>query len=359
MNRRLTPPPRVEPRVVGAPRTASGGIGWKTVSAFLVLGALTLSVFAFLPDWVTPRAPEPEVESRPAAAAAATAPSGKPTDDAVPEKEPEPKRQTPEPRPKPKLAASPSPPAPAPQPPTPVDPTEAEFTRAMSEGMAALNGQDFEKARVAFERARSLRPESREAVDAFTQADERIRLAAIAEHRERALALEDAEAWRKAEAEYDEALGIDATLLFAREGQARARERAELAEALAFHIAHPERLSDAAVLEEATRVLRKGESLTAPEAGPRHIEQLGKLESLIEAYSRTVVAEIRSDGLTEITVYRVGRLGSFDTRSLELRPGRYTVIGSRDGYRDVRRDLVIAPGETPEPLVVRCEEPIR
>jgi hypothetical protein len=43
---------------------------------------------------------------------------------------------------------------------------------------------------------------------------------------------------------------------------------------------------------------------------------------------------------------------------MELRPGLYTAVGSRQGYRDVRRNFrVAADGATP-PVVVRCEEPI-
>jgi len=39
-------------------------------------------------------------------------------------------------------------------------------------------------------------------------------------------------------------------------------------------------------------------------------------------------------------------------------PGRYAVVGTRAGYRDVRREIEIPPGSVPDPVVVRCEEPI-
>lgn len=65
-----------------------------------------------------------------------------------------------------------------------------------------------------------------------------------------------------------------------------------------------------------------------------------------------------SDGATEITVYRVGRLGAFDSRQLQLRPGRYVAVGTRPGYRDVRVEFEIAPGRAAAPVLVRCEEPV-
>ena len=39
-------------------------------------------------------------------------------------------------------------------------------------------------------------------------------------------------------------------------------------------------------------------------------------------------------------------------------PGRYIVVGTRLGYRDVRRELVVEAGREPPLLVVRCEEEI-
>jgi len=60
--------------------------------------------------------------------------------------------------------------------------------------------------------------------------------------------------------------------------------------------------------------------------------------------------------MTDVVVYRVGRLGAFSRHELNLKPGAYTVVGTRDGYRDVRLRLVVIPGSPPDPLVVRCTE---
>ena len=43
---------------------------------------------------------------------------------------------------------------------------------------------------------------------------------------------------------------------------------------------------------------------------------------------------------------------------MELLPGRYTVVGTRAGFRDVRREVTIMPGHEPPALVIRCEEQI-
>lgn len=268
----------------------------------------------------------------------------------------------------------PTPPPPPPPPPAPPEaparsstggrrvepeqsrPQDDAFVRAMSDGLAALDRRDFAAAHDAFARADRLRPGSAEAADGLLRAEAGRRQAAVAEHRRQAELFEEAEEWRQALQRYDEVLAIDATVAFAQEGRRRAAARAELAEQIASHLARPQRLSDAVVLREAAELVDR--AAEAVPAGPRHQGQVAALRGLVEAYSTPVRAVLRSDEETDVTVYKVGRLGTFDERVLELRPGTYTVVGSRRGYRDVRRQLVIEPGREPEPLVVRCEEEI-
>ena len=65
-----------------------------------------------------------------------------------------------------------------------------------------------------------------------------------------------------------------------------------------------------------------------------------------------------SGGVTQVVIYRVGQYGTFAERDVELLPGRYTVVGTRNGFRDVRREVVLPPGIPASAVVVRCEEPI-
>ena len=79
---------------------------------------------------------------------------------------------------------------------------------------------------------------------------------------------------------------------------------------------------------------------------------------LIDEASRPLDITIRSDGFTRVVIHHVGRLGRFDEQRVELLPGRYTIVGERDGFRDVRQVIEIRPGDNPINLDVRCEEPI-
>jgi hypothetical protein len=68
--------------------------------------------------------------------------------------------------------------------------------------------------------------------------------------------------------------------------------------------------------------------------------------------------QLVSDNATDVSIYKIGKLGSFQSRALKLRPGTYVAVGSRAGYRDVRLEFRVAPELESEPVVVRCEEKI-
>ena len=70
-----------------------------------------------------------------------------------------------------------------------------------------------------------------------------------------------------------------------------------------------------------------------------------------------VTVKFISDEQTDVTLLRVKRLGSFVTSELTLRPGRYTALGVRNGFRDVRINFDIKPESRAE-IDVRCLEAI-
>ena len=176
----------------------------------------------------------------------------------------------------------------------------------------------------------------------------------LAGHREQGALLESREDWRGARAQYEAALVIDAYVTFALEGRARAEKRAALDEALDLHLRRPDRLSAPAVAREAESLLERARS--AEPRGPALLARVAALEAALAVARTPVTVVIESDGLTELTLSRVGRLGTLTRRSLELLPGTYTVTGSRQGYRDVRRQFSVAPGAAAPAVSLRCDE---
>lgn len=230
------------------------------------------------------------------------------------------------------------------------------YEQSMSRGFAALAAGRVDAAKTAFNAALALRPGAPEPAEALRQIEQGSRSRSLDELRSEALAAERAERWDEAVGLYLQAQRQEATLAFAREGLLRAEPRADLARRLREAIADPSRLWSEAGRASARQVLTRANAVAG--AGAVLDADRRRLAGLLATAETPVRVALRSDNLTDVVVYRVGRLGAFELRELELVPGRYTAVGTRTGYRDVRREFFIEPGKAPEPLVVRCEEPI-
>lgn len=233
---------------------------------------------------------------------------------------------------------------------------DAEFERRMSAAYGALAAEDFAAAAREFRAALDVRPGSREAADGLAQAEEGARLDQIRLSEVRALAFERRELWDQAIELYRSVLELDGTLKFAQEGLERAEARKGLDLKLTNLIENPSLLLTDAVLADARALLESAAAV--PEKGPRLEGQVAKLGELIELATKPITVRLESDQLTTVTLYRVGVLGTFAAKEVELRPGTYTVVGSRDGYRDVRRTFTVRPGRNLPPITVVCVEPI-
>jgi hypothetical protein len=200
------------------------------------------------------------------------------------------------------------------------------------------------------------RPEAAEALDGLTQARQGQQLDEIALAEARAIAFESRELWERAIQQYRAALTTDATLAFANQGLARAQARADLDAKLVNLIENPDLLLRDEILDEARALVEQARPLVEPDT--RLAEQVDRLDRLMTLATTPIPVEIRSDAATEVTVYRVGELGAFTSRLIEVRPGTYTAVGSRRGYRDVRETFTVLPGREPPQVRVVCVETI-
>lgn len=226
------------------------------------------------------------------------------------------------------------------------------FMSVMDRGFDALQASSYETARAAFEAASSYQP------TVTAAALEEVRSTALVDElqglQNQADALLRAEQFTAAEKLYRQALAKDASLAFAQRGAELARARHEAAEDLDDVLANPGRLSSDESLAAARRTLQRAQALQG--VGPQLAQRVDRVEALLAQAGRPVNVELRSDNLTAVRVYRVGAVGRFASKTLSLRPGRYTLMGTRDGYRDVRIDVDVQPGMGP--VDVRCREPI-
>ena len=156
---------------------------------------------------------------------------------------------------------------------------------------------------------------------------------------------------------YDAALKIDKSAGFAVRGRNRAQTFVAFHKAIDTYLAEPVRLQSPGPLAHAKILLTESDRLG--DTGKTLNDKTKRLRSLISQAEAPIPVVIESDRVTDVTVYRVGRLGAFDSRRIELKPGSYTAVGIRPGYRDVRREFKVAPTSRIETIDVRCTDTIQ
>lgn len=233
---------------------------------------------------------------------------------------------------------------------------QREFDARMSEGLLALNAGELDVARAAFRMAEQLQPDSPDPGDGLLQVEQGLQLRRIAELEQRALVESQDERWEDAMNTYEGILEIDSNLEFAQAGVDEARRMIGLHEKLDDYIEDPDSLSMPATMARATSLVV--DITRMPDIGPRLADRRDQLSQLLKRAATPLTVELVSDNNTDVSIYKVGKLGTFESRQLTLRPGTYVAVGSRPGYRDVRLEFRVAPEVDMEPVVIRCEEAI-
>ncbi len=230
---------------------------------------------------------------------------------------------------------------------------EQKYQQLMSEGLTAFHSKDFQVARAKLREALKYQPESREVKDALAQVDQSIRLSRIEAYRRQAAAAEKSENWQQASNAYQRVLKIDSMVAFAVQGNQRALKHLRIEKRLNFFLQKPAALESDLQLENALELIAEIEALDSK--GPRLSEQFIKLKRIVKDAQTPVKIILVSDTFTEVAVYKVGKLGRFDSRELNLRPGSYTVVGTRNGYQDVRKKIIVKPEQGPIRVIIQCE----
>ena len=228
-----------------------------------------------------------------------------------------------------------------------------EFQQLMSEGLTALHRNDYQLARERLLKAKSFRPQSQEVQDALAQVDQSIRLARMDTYRQKAAAAEQAENWSQALDAYEQVLEIDANIQFAVRGKNRALDRIRIDRRIDFFLQQPSALESDRQLENAVALIAEIEEINPK--GAQLKDRFEKLIQIVAAAQTPVKLIIESDTFTDVVVYKIGKLGRFASRELSLRPGTYTVVGTRDGYQDVRKTVIIKPGQELVRIAINCE----
>ena len=233
---------------------------------------------------------------------------------------------------------------------------DRNFAEAMSAGYSALQANRYDQAINAFNRALAVKPNAVDAKSALTQAQNGKTQSIIQRHMQAAEQAAMQEDWQQAVNEYDQALKVDASLVEAKIERLKANTRLQLDQQLSQYIEQPKRLADQQVYSAAQKTLADARSIANP--GPRLQQQTVALSEALAIARTPIRIEIVSDNKTQVTLYRVGQLGSFENHFIDLTPGEYTLVGSRAGYRDVRKEFTVEANTEQTVIQIQCREKI-
>lgn len=232
--------------------------------------------------------------------------------------------------------------------------TSQDLNDALTDGHEQLASNNFDSAEQIFEKILVDYPDNTAAQTGLQQV-ERARLTAKIE------ALKVAGLEKENELDmpgalkiYDEALALDNSLQFANEGRERVFEIISVVNDMNDTLQDPHALSADEEYNEAK------ETLATAQSHRGHSEEYDKLLqkfSDLVSYAGTLLQVVLiSDELTEVTLTTSHQIGSFRRHELTLRPGRYTLHGSRDGWVDIRKTFIVQ--QDMEPVSIVCEEQI-
>ncbi len=231
-----------------------------------------------------------------------------------------------------------------------------DYQHAISEALAALDRKEYVESQLALDRAGHLRPNAPEARNIRLRLQEARQFAALESLRREAARYEESESWEQALQAYERALRIDENTSFAIRGKSRAVNFVKLYQQIDYYLANPDHLQSPDPMAHAREVLEVANATLG--VGEILVDKRDRLRKLIDGFDSPRSVILRSDQKTSVVVYQVSRLGQFIERRMMLRPGVYTAVGSRAGYRDVRIRFRVPPSDEETTVDIRCEEKI-
>ena len=233
---------------------------------------------------------------------------------------------------------------------------EKTFIEFMSEGFEAMDQNNFSSARKVFNEALKTYPERPDIYVALNQLESRESSFQIKERIKNAEANENLENWSEAKKEYEALLESDNSLVSLKARLINVRIRAELDEQLENLINNPLTLRSDELHQKAKKLLKTAQGIN--QRGAKLEKQIENVSKIIVQARNPIPVNFFSDNKTKVTIFKVGSLGLFEKRTIELVPGKYVALGQRIGFRDVRLDFAIEPNEVDKNISIMCVESI-
>ena len=233
---------------------------------------------------------------------------------------------------------------------------EQTFQSSISKGFQFLANGSFDDAERLFNQALLIRQDSKEAQQALDELNLKKIASLTKSFKYKALIAEVNEEWNQAKGFYEEILVIDPNIEEVKESLNRVESRILLDAEMTSIIARSDYYNDDKVFGQAQAILQTAKSIER--IGPKMGALVEKLDSLIKIASIPMKVILESDELTEITIFKVAQIGSFQQKMVSLRPGIYTARGSRKGFMDETIRFRVEPNKQNQIFRIICSKKI-
>ena len=234
--------------------------------------------------------------------------------------------------------------------------TEQRFRGYMSDGFRALDENSFQRATQAFKQAGTVYQAHSAVAQALAQVETRRSQLWVRSRIAQATELEAQEKWQQAAEVYKQLLATDGTLTDIRIKQIPVEVRADLDKRIKKALSDPLALSAISQFRRGQKVLLDATGIR--NKGPVLKQQIAELQKVLKASQTPIEVVLTSDSNTDVTLFRVAKLGAFDKTAVSLKPGRYIVAGTRMGFRDVRVEFTVTDQGFDQPISISCNEAI-
>lgn len=239
--------------------------------------------------------------------------------------------------------------------------TDKQYRLSMSKAFKALFADRYSTATKHFNQALRHKPQDTIAASALRQSLASNKRTTLKSLLNDARDSEQQELWENALLNYQAVLQRDANQVSAKVGQIRSKARLEVDTKLKAILNDPLSATKSGNRERAKSLLNEARAIV--QQGPVLKQQIAALDTLLSSLDSTVKVALSSDSLTNVSLKAADssplELGRFDLKKLAIKPGYYTLIGTRLGYKDVYLEFVVDnKADDILSIKIACEETV-
>ena len=231
-----------------------------------------------------------------------------------------------------------------------------QFQSSLSKGYALMKEEKFDEAEAAFQKSLEIDPESKAGQQAIEELEIQRRTTLTKSLKYKGLIAEVNEEWDDAKSYYETILNFDSNIGEVKDSLMRVNSRIRLINQMISFIAQAENLNDEKLFNQAQQVLIQAQSIM--NKGPKMTQQISELEQTLKIASTAVEVTLISDLKTDVLLYKTGKFGLFEQKTILLKPGVYTAKGTRIGYRDTTLRFKVSPENLDQRFIIICRDRI-